>query len=78
MEDETVVGHEDPAKLPCRTLPASVRLRICRSQGEELRVITIEVKVPGIGPISSQHAIDRSRALARAISARLGPTFRAG
>jgi len=71
-EDGALLGEEDPAHLHCHSWPASARLQIqAPEEGRSTRV-AIQVTVPGAGPISSRHASERSRALARAIVARAG------
>lgn len=61
------VGREDPARLPCHESPASTRLLVRSVAGIRPIQVVIQIKVPGVGPISSQHAGVCSRTLARAI-----------
>ncbi len=63
-------AREDPVHLHCHCWPAEAALRVEAGKPGSTPV-SIETTVPGYGPIASGHAQDCSRALARAIHARV-------
>lgn len=62
-----IAGHEEASELPCHHTPASVRLLV--SGDAESSAVTIETRVPGIGPIASTHARGRQEAIVRRVHA---------
>lgn len=64
---DAIAGHEEACELPCHQTPASVLLRVNGDAGRSS--VTIETRVPGIGPIASTHARGRQEAIVRRVHA---------
>jgi hypothetical protein len=60
-----VEAREDPARLPCHHSPAETKLQIADT-GDGCSV-TIETRVPGLGPIAASHARGCQSAIVRGI-----------
>jgi hypothetical protein len=66
-EGGEIGGHEEACELPCHVTPATASLSVAGDA--EHSAVTIETRVPGLGPISASHARGRQEALVRRVHA---------
>lgn len=62
-DTNVVEAREDPTRLCCHQSPAEAEIRF--TEAADGCQVTIETKVPGLGPISSSHARGRQEAIVR-------------